>query len=84
MELEKQVLAEFVPAKTSLVGEPKAETTEETTVDDKGRPITLKRTFVTIFEEVPAESGKTNVIRRVVKRVRKTTEVDGKASGRRV
>ena len=78
VELEKQVLAEFVPAKTSLVGEPKAETTEETTVDDKGRPITLKRTFVTIFEEVPAESGKTNVIRRVVKRVRKTTEVDGK------
>ena len=44
----------------------------------RGRAIIFRRTFVTIYEEMPDESGKARVIRRVVKRVRKTTEVHGK------
>ena len=70
-DLEKQVLADIVPEQASLVGQPKVETTEETTTDERGRPIVFKRTFVTIYEEVPVESGKTKVVRRVIKKVRK-------------
>ncbi|KAF0313737.1 hypothetical protein FJT64_015722 [Amphibalanus amphitrite] len=77
-DLEKQILDDVLPDKASLVGEPKVETIEEKSVDDQGKPVILKRSLVTIYQNVPAENGKTAVVRRILKKVRKVSEVDGK------
>ncbi|XP_037086131.1 uncharacterized protein LOC119106894, partial [Pollicipes pollicipes] len=78
-QLEQQILEQIVPKeKMSLVGEPQVKTTVEEAVDKSGRPVLHKRIYVTIFDEVTDESGKNKVIRRVLKKNRKITEVDGK------
>ena len=61
-----------------MVGEPDVKTTVEETVDEKGRPIKIKRIFVTIIEEIVDDTGKKRTVKRVIKKTQKTSEVNGK------
>ena len=59
---EASVVEECLPVtKGTVVGEPDVKTTVEETVDEKGRPIKIKRIFVTIIEEIVDETGKKRI-----------------------
>ena len=87
---EQEVLPNSVPEATEtsvledsmvtvtgeLVGDPEVSTTIEETVDEHGRPVRIKRVYVTISEEVLDSTGVQRLVKRIVKKTQKTTMIN--------
>ncbi|XP_037080381.1 titin-like [Pollicipes pollicipes] len=78
-EAERLVVQEILaPLDGKYVEKPDVQISTETSVDENGQTVYIKRIRVTIVEEIIDEQGNTVTRRRVIKKVRKTTPEAGK------
>ncbi|XP_037073133.1 uncharacterized protein LOC119094164 [Pollicipes pollicipes] len=77
-DLESQLIEECLPrVMGTLVEEPQIQISAEETSDDRGRRVVIQNICITFVETILDDSQGTTVVRRIIRKRRKVTEVGG-------